>query len=516
MKLKSLLPFLIILLCNILNAQEYVSELEKNTILSFEKDSTDYDFIKTLCVLDENISLQKIENFKTNLDSFIKTLPESETDDRREKKRVQKIYDAVHKEYLRKYENVAYFPQLINDGTYNCVTSTALYTYIFEALKIPFHIKDLPSHVYMIAYPETLKIQLETTAPGSYGFISPKSSEVKKSVENMVKLKLVSSEEVSKKGENKVYMDYFYGENSLDKKGLIGMQYFNKALEAMEQEDFKASLNQINKSLVFYPYAPSEYLQKTLAAINLDHLKFNSNEDITALYDSFSTLEYGKDFQSADIKYYLNKIVQNDANELAFIENSAKKLAIFDNAELNVEIIDFIYDYLASTYANNSDLEESLRSSDTLLKYNSNNKKAKSIVIYAINNKINTLPKTEESYELIVEYYKKYPFIEGSFNIETGKAGFLGQLSYNLYQKKEAEKADNYRTILEEQLDKYNDKVQLNPEAISQLFLMAGRYYYGKLNYKKAQEIFEKGLSYNPTNAELQKMIKWTIQDSKK
>ncbi len=515
MKLKGHLTFLILLLCNIISAQEYVSELEKNTILGFEKDSTDYDFITSLCVLDENISLQKIEDFKRNLDGFIKNLPENETDERREKKRVQKIYDAVHKEYLKKYENVAYFPQLINNGTYNCVTSTALYTYIFEALNIPFHIKDLPSHVYMIAYPETLKIQLETTAPGSYGFISPKSSEVKKSVDNMVKMKLVSREEVSQKGENKVYMDYFYGENSLDKKGLIGMQYFNKALEAMAKDDFKASLNQINKSLVFYPYAPSEYLQKTLAAINLDNLKFNVNEDITALYDSFSTLEYGKDFQSADIKYYLNKMVQNDENDLAFIEASTKKLAIFDNADLNLEIIDFIYDYVASSYANNSDWVESLRTSDTLLKYNPQNKKAKSIVTFAINNNINILPKTEESYASIVESYTKYPFIEGSFNIETSKAGFLGQLSYNLYQNKEIEKADNYRTILEEQLDVYNDKIQLNPEAISQLFLLAGRHYYGKLNFKKAQEIFEKGLSYNPTNAELQKMIKWTIQDSK-
>ncbi len=194
------------LLVVLISSYSYSQTFEQDVINAYKKDTLNYDFIATLSAIDSSVTSTEVDKYKSQIENFIRTLPPHEEKSKREKKRIEKIYNLTHDRFFEKYEELAYFPQIFNNGIYNCVTATALYTHIFSKLDIPFAIKDEPGHVYLIAYPETHKIILETTAPGIYGFRAPKDSEVREQVNQLVELKLVTPEEVRANGESQIFI----------------------------------------------------------------------------------------------------------------------------------------------------------------------------------------------------------------------------------------------------------------------------------------------------------------------
>ena len=96
-----------------------------------------------------------------------------EKKEKKEKKRIKFIYDAFHDTFLKKYNSSVFFSEIFKNGNYNCVTATALYCYVFEKLDIPYKVKDLPTHVYLIAYPDLYNIKLETTVQGNMDIMRP-------------------------------------------------------------------------------------------------------------------------------------------------------------------------------------------------------------------------------------------------------------------------------------------------------------------------------------------------------
>lgn len=254
--------------------------------------------------------------------SVIENFPPKEVKEKKEKKRVKYIYDELHKAFFKKYELNSYFTDMFKNGTYNCVTASALYTYAFEKLKIPYHIKETPSHVFLVAYPNTYKIYLETTVPGAFGFIIPKETEVQKIIDELIAYKLVTKEEVLEKGYMKFYEDYYYGKEFIDKRALIGMQYYNKGIVGFQSADYDKALNNLRKSKVFYSSALVKYILKNVMFLKVNELEFNSIDEIDFLLELLTISSYSEDYTISNIKSSLFKIVDHDDNDEIFIEKS--------------------------------------------------------------------------------------------------------------------------------------------------------------------------------------------------
>ena len=494
-------------------SQKYHSKIEKEVFTSFKLDSVNISFIKSMCAIDSTLTDAHLSSYINRIDAIIGTIPEKESKEKKEKKRIKLIYNTFHDYFFRKYENSAYFTDIFSRGTYNCVTATALYTYVFDELKIPYHVKEAPSHVYLIAYPNTYKIYLETTVPGAYGFIVPKDSEIKKIVDELVGMKLVSNRELATKGYDTVYNDYFYGKEYIDKNSLIGMQYFNKCIDNFENEDFDSAQNNIAKSLVFHETPMSKLLFKELIALNIENLEFNTEINVQALYNYLQSLEYKKDFDSNDLKHYLYKLSRNDDNNIDFIENAAKKLTTFDDQRVNDFSKEFLYEYLTRKEMDELNYDSAMRFGDIVLEVNPNSKIIKEIITFAIGKKIDLMIPSEESISLINEYYTTYSFLENNKRIESVRALHYGQFVILSFGNKNIIKAEKYLSLFGELLDTKKEYILLKPSFYSTVYLISGRYYYGRNKFKKAKTIFSKGLEFNPENNELQKMLKWSIED---
>lgn len=114
-----------------------------------------------------------------------------------------------------------FFSKIFKNGNYNCVTATALYCYVFEKLDIPYKVKDLPTHVYLVAYPDLYNIKLEITVPREYGYYAPNEENIKRAVDELISMRLITPDELNKKGYKNMYESYFYGNSALKKESLM-------------------------------------------------------------------------------------------------------------------------------------------------------------------------------------------------------------------------------------------------------------------------------------------------------
>ena len=110
-------------------------------------------------------------------------------------------------------------------------------------------------------------------------------------------------------------------------------------------------------------------------------------------------------------------------------------------------------------------------------------------------------------------YSKKYNFINKDKRILTYKATLFGQLAQQKFLARKIKEGMNYFNSFEHLIENEKENIQINPQAITNLYLILGRYYFGKSQFKSAKTIFEKGLKYNPDDFELKKMLKWTKED---
>lgn len=495
---------------NLFFSQSYSSTFEKEIFNSFKKDTLNYDFFKSLFAIDSTLTKEKVNQYRSSVLSLLSNLPPKEEKEKKEKKRVKLIYDKIHEKFFKKYVLDSYFTDIFNNGRYNCVTASALYAFAFDELKIPYYVKQTPSHVFLVAYPKSHKIYLETTVPGAHGFVVPEESEVKKIINELIAYKLVTQEEVNSKGYIKFYEDYYYGKDFISKNSLIGMQYYNKGIFDFQNSNYNQAINNLRKAKVFYSSPIIKSILKSIMFLKINDLEFNSENDVDFLLELLSISKYPEDFSISNLKSSLFKIIEHDDNDDAFIEKTIDNFKILEHKKVRHEAITFLYEYLAKNAARDEDLDKALGYSDNILKIKPKSKVAKQIVEYVCFRKVllSTFDiKTLKSFEANCE---KYPFLKENKRYYISLVHLYANISILNFKNKEIIKGKNYLSKIENILDNRDILNEVNKHLISSLYLRAGNYYYYKEQHKASYDIYMKGLTYLPKNSELTKKAKWS------
>jgi tetratricopeptide (TPR) repeat protein len=503
----------IILISMILQGQTYSSDFEEFVFEGYKKDTINYNFIDGLFAIDSTMNKASAQQRTLELLSVIKSFPGKETKAKKEKKRVKHIYNVIHDKFFNKYNLDAYFNDIFIDGTYNCVTASALYAFAFNELQIPYHIKETPSHVFLIAYPETHKIYLETTVPGAYGYSIPKEAEVEKIVNELIAYKLVTKSEVSEKGYMKFYEDYFYGKEFIDKRALIGMQYYNKGLTNLNELNYTDALNNLRKAKVFYSSPLIKPILKSIMFIQVNELEFNTQNDIDYLIELLSISKYPEDYSISSLKSSLFKVIEQDGNDAEFIEEAISKLREIDDEKVKNEAVEFLLEYLARNAATDEDHENALRYADSILEVNSNSKIAEQIIEYVCFKKVLLSMYDLKSLNSFLEMTEKYEFLKDNNRYFISLAHFYGNIAFMNFKNKDVKTASSYLKKFEYIMDNNSLLNDINKNMVVELYLKAGNYYYYKEKYQSSYKIFSKGLLYVPDHPDLVKKAQWSEEE---
>jgi tetratricopeptide (TPR) repeat protein len=150
---------------------------------------------------------------------------------------MKRVFDEGRRRFLHSYDkNYPHFSQLFTEGSYNCVTGTALYAWVLGRLGYPVQIHETAFHAYLIVRAESTVYLFDATDPGS-GFVTGATAAGKRAL--------------------------WYTGNELQKgvsfnrvisfRQLCGLQYYNQGVLAFNARDYDRSLAYLRKALELYP-----------------------------------------------------------------------------------------------------------------------------------------------------------------------------------------------------------------------------------------------------------------------
>ncbi|WP_291152401.1 hypothetical protein [Flavobacterium sp. UBA7680] len=482
---------------------KYKSLTEEAIHNRFIKDSTDFHLIKSLMVIDSSYTEEQID-FKINdLDDFILPLAVKIQNLSNENK-IKLIYKSVHDKYLRKYKIEAFFPEIFSSGQYNCLTATALYSYVFDKINIPYQIKETPTHVYLIAYPNAENIYIETTLPGEAGSFIISDKLTKESVDELVKLKLIDAQRLVEVGYSKAYEEYFYGDQNAKKTELVGIQYYNKMVIQMGQLNLDLAYQNALKSEVYYKSQRLSFLKKSIASHQVDNVLF-TNIDNFYWFVEFANLTDDFEFLYGKLYRIISSHYPNTTN-LEKIKNSLEDVV---DIKLRNKLYSVYYLFHAEKELDYQKEKTALKYAEKAYEFDSENINSQNIISRCATKSMvvgNISQLKIKEMELMV---KKYPFIEqfGTFNAYKGYV--LCILISMEFSKNNSTLGNKYLNELNTLVKKYKNEIDFDHSALGAAYGEIGAFYYRQKQYNVALRLLNEGNVLSPNNEQILRKIKF-------
>jgi tetratricopeptide (TPR) repeat protein len=431
---------------------------------------------------------------------------------RKNDKKARFIYDDIHKTFLKKYEEKNRFEEIFHNGYYNCVSASALYALVFEKLDIPYTIKEEPTHVYLVAYPETERIKVETTSPIG-GFQTIDESFKQQFVKMLKDQKLITAQEYASQPVG-VLFDKFYFANQQDitLTNLVGIQYLNDAVFFYEEGKYKEAFAQLEKSYLFFPSEKARYLLMTFCSSAFHELKQKDTVHAGYLGRMARFTNYGvtADMIQGEFAQVVQELLfqQGKKEDLhRYYETLTRSLA--DSVLLRE--IDFIYQYESGRlFHNQARHKEALPFFEAALRLKPEHHDANTAVISALANTLVSNSDNQAITNLLESYSAKYPSLS-QYNTFNNMLATVYLIQFGTeYDFERAANGEKYREKFEAFLKKHSD-LQTNSGLVGQAYATAAVYYFRKGQTTKSKTYIEKGLQYAPNNHELlsrKRMIK--------
>lgn len=183
------------------------------------------------------------ESEKEHLASLIHSLSASGIP---EQKLLRRTFHRIQTTFLKEYEAYSGFNDIFSSGRYDCLTATALFTYVLGQLNYSFDIIETNYHIFIIVKTSRGEEILLETTDRIGGFVTEESA-ITKRIGDYRKNLLVAD------NSNRVYYRYsfdLYQKISVEK--LTGLLYFNQAVRAFNHRDWTASSKALEKANTLY------------------------------------------------------------------------------------------------------------------------------------------------------------------------------------------------------------------------------------------------------------------------
>lgn len=435
----------------------------------------------------------KIEEI--NLRRFEKKKPE---------KKIKILYKKLHEAFLKKYELNNTFSSVFQNGLYNCVSATALYAMALEDLRISYTIRETPTHVYLVAYPQTFRVLIETTDPtgGYYVFNEKFKSNF---VGQMRKRKLISDQEYTSRTTNELFDEHFFTDENISLKELLGIQYYNDALFSLDEQRYEYACQQLEKAYYLYPSERIAHLLLGTTALTLEQYEHSNPKYIDYLVklSRFKDYDLSQEDISGEFSKFTISQLTNQFN-IIYYDSMFQKLTkkIADSTLMN-EISHIYFQQKGRVMYNKGQYTEALSLIEEAFSLKPDNADNQMMLTSAIAQKLNTIPDNLSRIEFIKTYTYKYPPVAENSMLQ----GSLLQLylmqfaqAYDLNKEKDA---NYYRQLFEEAMNNNSKDLPINTELIGRAYSLAAVYYFKKGNNTKTRNLLNKGLEYAPNNFEL-------------
>lgn len=453
-----------------------------------------------------------IVSISSKLQAFQNQLRNKKISSKSEEKQIKILFSETHKNFFSRYQEVSNFDKIFTIKEYNCVSATGLYVLLMEEFRIPYVIKETPTHVYAIAYPHTKGIVVESTAPKN-GYYSPSEKDIRKAVEALVEFKYYTEEEVKNKGPREIYKDFFFSEDEITLQNLAGLQYHNEMIQQLSEEDFQSALNAGLKSNMLYPSQRTEYLLTVLLEVLLQTSDFSEIKHFAYLAH-FANISHEKN--ETIINNYeltINRLLFKEGKkDIADSLHNYLKAAIQDTTLFS--ILDFAYCYQQSSYyLQKGNNRKSLEYAIKAYEIDSVDVNVQSILTRSI---VLTIGKAtgKNEVEKLESFENRFSFLKEDLNFQSY---FFELLAFNSSYYFRADDQSNGTYFLNQAMsiaDKFGEDIAINKSMGAFAYAEGGAHLFRERKYKKAQALLEEGLKRFPGDPELKVRLEIVLDEN--
>jgi tetratricopeptide (TPR) repeat protein len=450
------------------------------------------------------MSESQIEKSRSRLYTYLQSLNNEKFHKKSAAAKVKIITTDFRRDYLLKYVANSRFEDIFAAGYFSEVSGTALYCLAFDYLNIPYTIKTEPANTYVIAYPESNRIVVESTTT-AITFFTYEPAFKQEYVQSLRRQKIISEQEFAKSSISELFDKYYLGQNQfMTIRDLAGLQYHNEGVMLLQNNNPAESFRKLEKAYFITPSPKIGYLlMQAGSRAFLGYSKKDAKH--AALLGKISRYE-GLGITSDAVCGEFFKVIQ----DLLFERGQSEQLNTYytiltetiKSAEIKQEV-DFIYYFEKGRY-----LYEQHRYTAALVPFEAalqlkpSSQQATTMIISCLGMMSDGRLQDEEFVKKLEQYRQRHPSLFENNTFTTLVAHtYLIHCALNFENNNPAE-AERYRGLFEELL---KAEVDLNPRSdlIGQAYSAGAVYYFKKGQTKRAQALLDSGLKISPGNYEL-------------
>lgn len=401
----------------ILNLNIFSGDTEKKYFKEISTTGSTDLFQLMLIVGNTNLSAATVRAASDKISIFVQ---QKQKDKQYSSKEIKRLYGEIHQTFFTRYIGNPAFSQIFANGSYNCATASALYAILLNKLNIEYSIREMPSHVYIVAAPSTHNIVYETTAPGA--MVLQLNENIKsKYLEYLYNNKLIGKSEWDNSDRNTLFEKYFYGDNAIDLQQMCGLLYYNQGVDAAQKEDFANAYKNFEKAYFLHPGARMKYFVSITLAAHLYKAATLSEHEKLAVFnryiqvgDSNKAKEMIADFVEKVSKKYLfqypdmPRYLSLHAGIMNIVEDSAMRRAVRHDHYTN----------MAHYYSIKEEPDSAKTFLDSLYSMNTSDLLVKELMTNTIFNIVRKQPEGKEAALAIKKYFAEYPFLQSNNSLQ--------------------------------------------------------------------------------------------------
>ena len=426
-------------------------------------------------------------------------------------KRIKIIYDHVHKAFLKVYKLKNSFSDIFENGEYNCVSASALYAIIFSRLNVPYQIMETPQHVYLVAYPKTHKILIETTSPEK-GYYQFNNNYVEKYVKNLYLSKLITKEEYESNTATTLFNKHYFSSENISLMQLAGLQYSNYGFYDLEDKKYELAISEIKKAYYLNPCEKHKYLLKSALTYqvsnnNYDNLQQISDLSILCRFNNFKDDELSNEMiRNEFIRVIQTQLIKNSDYTKFDTSYSVITSSISDTVLKNE--IDFAYHYELSRigYQNFQPSEYEIKHLLAAYTVNPRHADLQSIILSYFSRVMEKISDPSVILSLMKDYTNKFNFLNDNTQFNNVKSNCFLELSYQNFSINNISKGESYLKEFEKLIED-NEIVKPAQFYVEKAYSVAAGFYYKQGNYPKAKQFIKTGLLYAPDSFSLKQRL---------
>ncbi len=462
-------------------------------------------YFELLASIDSTTTNKDISAYSQRLYFALDEFNNTKWQNKKPEKKIKTIYEKIHTIFFDQYSLENNFSDVFTSGKYNCVSATGVYALALDKLNIPYVIKEEPTHVYLIAYPNSERIIVEATNPAA-GYTQFNEAFKKDFVNRLTKAKIIGSLEAQQSNINQLFDKYYFTKNNIQLKELVALQYYNDGLYKMEGEQYELAFTQLEKSYLLYENERIGYLlymngASFLRTLPIEDLRYApmvlriarfkdygvKNEQIIAEYQQLANLYL---FKNGDVAK--NDKLYNDFKKVSPDSSYQNTISYLYNFEAGR------YNYTKGKYA------QALEYLAIAYNIKPNDAQAQSILVSAIAQQASRLNNIEKTYAFLDQYGASYPNLIENDNFKIMLANVKLEMASFYYYTNKAKQAELYLAKFEAL--SMDDIKTLNENSISKAYVSAAMYYYRKGAVSSAQKHVGRGLQILPNDFNLTRL----------